>query len=306
MMEKEPRVSLTALISAYGRAYHAMYDSPKIFDDFLARQWFTDEAFSELGAHLAQSLPHFAPEKVADCQDQASALRWVMQSHNAISLSRSKHAEDSLELAVRQGARQYVILGAGLDTFAFRRPDMLEQIHVFEVDHPATQAFKRRRLAELDWEQPPQLHFVPVDFTAEKLADALCRTAFDPQLRSFFSWLGVTYYLDRETVFDTLRSFADIAATGSWIVFDYLDLNAFDTKRASVRVKRMQEAVSRVGEPMKTGFDPATLAKELAHIGLRLEENLPPTDIEERYFQGRTDGYRAFEHIHFARAVVDC
>jgi O-methyltransferase involved in polyketide biosynthesis len=102
-----------------------------------------------------------------------------------------------------------------------------------------------------------------------------------------------------------LRSIAGIAPAGSAIVFDYLDTDAFVPERAAVRVKRMQEAVRRSGEPMQTGFDPSTLAADLARIGLRLQENLSPAEIQDRYFQGRTDGYRAFEHVHFAWAVVE-
>ncbi|MHB1043431.1 MAG: class I SAM-dependent methyltransferase [Eubacteriales bacterium] len=83
-----------------------------------------------------------------------------------------------------------MILGAGMDTFAFRRPELVKQLQVFEVDHPATQVFKRRRLTELGWEHPAQLHFIPVDFTQESLAPALTRSSYDPQAPSFFSWLG--------------------------------------------------------------------------------------------------------------------
>jgi methyltransferase (TIGR00027 family) len=181
---------------------------------------------------------------------------------------------------------------------------MVSQLQIFELDHPATQAFKRQRLAELGWEVPAFLHFVPVDFTKENLVTALKRTSYDPHQASFFSWLGVTYYLTRDVVFDTLRSMADIAPAGSTIIFDYLDTDAFVPERAASRVQRMLEVVRRTGEPMKTGFDPSTLAADLASIGLRLQENLSPLDIEERYFQGRADGYHAFEHVHFAQAVV--
>ena len=110
-----------------------------------------------------------------------------------MTLGRSRYTEDSLEKAVEQGVKQYVILGAGFDTFAFRCPEILEKLQVYEVDHPATQAFKRSRLAEAGWELPPQLHFVPVDFEQESLAEALTRSSYDPQAPSFFSWLGVTY-----------------------------------------------------------------------------------------------------------------
>lgn len=303
---EENQVSVTALITAFSRAYHATHDAPKIFDDHLAYHLFTDEEFTNMGRNLAEALKFFDPERAAACPDQATALAWVMRAQTApITLSRSRYTEDNLETAVKQGVRQYVILGAGMDTFAFRRPELLRQLQVFEVDHPATQAFKRHRLAELGWEHPAQLHFVPVDFAKESLVAAFKRSSYDPRTFSFFSWLGVTYYLTRDVVFDTLRSIADIAPAGSTIIFDYLDTDAFVPERAAIRVQRMQEVARRAGEPMKAGFDPSTLAADLASIGLRLHENLSPSDIEGRYFQGRTDGYHAFEHVHFARVVVD-
>jgi methyltransferase (TIGR00027 family) len=303
---EENKASLTALISAYARAYHAKYDHPKIFDDFLACHMFTEEEFTSMGRNLAAALPFFDPEGAASCPDQETALALVMRAQSTpITVSRARYTEDCLETAVKQGAQQYVILGAGMDTFAFRRPEMVRQLQVFEVDHPATQAFKRGRLAELGWEHPAQLHFVPADFTKESLAAVLKRSSYDPDTVSFFSWLGVTYYLSRDVVLDTLRSLADIAPAGSAIIFDYLDTDAFVPERAAARVQRMQEVVRRTGEPMKTGFDPSTLAADLAAIGLRLYENVRPAEIEERYFQGRTDGLHAFEHVHFAWAVVE-
>ncbi len=97
-------------------------------------------------------------------------------------LCRARYSEDNLKEAVKQGMQQYVILGAGMDTFAFRHPELLEQLQVFEVDHPATQAFKRQRIAELGWEKPSNLHFVTVDFTQENLATALKRSSYDSKV----------------------------------------------------------------------------------------------------------------------------
>jgi len=121
---------------------------------------------------------------------------------------------------------------------------------------------------------------------------------------SFFSWLGVSFYLTREVVFDTLQSLASGAARGSTIVFDYLDADAFIPEKVSKRVQQMQWMAAQLGEPMKAGFDPLALSADLDRIGLRLEENLDPATIEARYFQGRSDHYHAVEHFHYARAVV--
>lgn len=306
-MEENQISRSTAIGSAYLRAYHSINDNPKIFDDFLANHLIPDEMSKSIEQKFVGALKFLDPVRAALCPDQATALAWIMQNYTAspMTLSRSRYTEDILEKAVRQGVQQYVILGAGMDTFAFRRPELMEQLQVFEVDHPATQAFKLQRLADLGWEHPAQLHFVPVDFTQESLASALKHSSFEPQASSFFSWLGVTYYLTRDAVFATLRAIAAVAPAGSTVIFDYFDNDAFVRERAAKRVQFMVDAFAQSDEPLITGFDPFTLAEDLARSGLRLHENLSPTDIEERYFQGRTDGYYAFEHVHFARAVVE-
>ncbi|MFX4262823.1 class I SAM-dependent methyltransferase [Pelotomaculum propionicicum] len=297
---KQNKGSLTALLTAYARAYHAVHGEAKIFDDHLAYHFFTAEERADLERNLAESLKFFDPERAASCPDQASALAWYMRIQGCpATISRSRYAEDCLETAMQKGVCQYVILGAGMDTFAFRRPDLSGRLEVFEIDHPLTQAFKLSRLKELGWEMPGHMHFIPVDFTKENLAGALGQSSYDPGKLSFFSWLGVTIYLDRAEVIATLRAIAGIAPAGSQVVFDYLDTDAFTPGKASRQVQLMREIVQRVGEPLKGGFDPDALAADLAGAGMVLQENLSPSDIEKRYFLGRTDGYHAAGHMHF-------
>lgn len=310
MYMKENQVSRTALLMAFVRAYHVAHCAPIIFEDCLAHRLLKDgerEIIEQQFTVPVKYIKMIDPAGAELCQNQADCLAWSMRFIPSAShtLSRSRYTEDALEEAVRQGVRQYVNLGAGMDTFAFRRPEMLGRLQVFEVDHPATQDFKRSRIAELGWEIPPQLHFVPVDFTKESLAEALTRTLYDPQTLSFFSWLGVTYYLPPEFVFATLRSFADIAPKGSAIVFDYMDTDAFDPEKAAMRIKMSIEKTREWGEPLITGLDPSSLAEGLARMGIRLHEDLGPADVQELYFRGRTDGYYACEHVHYAWAVVE-
>jgi methyltransferase (TIGR00027 family) len=299
---EERQAGITALITAYARAYHATHDSQKIFDDFLADQYYTQEEHVLFDQNLAGLVQMVEPDLAATYPDQATALASVMQLHNGpITLSRSRYCEDCLEQAIQRGVEQYVILGAGMDTFAFRRPD-LGQVQVFEVDHPVTQALKMERIGLTGWDIPARLHFVPIDFTKESMTAALQRSTYDAQKPSFFSWLGVTYYLTREVLFDTLQAIAACTVQGSTLVFDYLDTDAFIPEKAARRMQMMQGIARQVGEPMKTGLDPATLASDLAGLGLGLEEDLSPAEIQKRYFEGRTDRYRAFEHVHFAWA----
>src|SRR5258708_30311047 len=193
------QVSTSARIAAFVRAHHATYDDPKIFDDNLAIQLFTDDEKEMFSSNLSQALKFFDPQRAAECPDQPSALAAFMRAQSGpITLTRARYAEDALEAASGQGVRQYVILGAGLDTFVFRRPDLMARLQVFEIDHPGTQGFKRRRLAELGWPEPAGLHYLPVDFTRQSLSGALAGSAHDPAPPTFLSWLGVTYYLARQ------------------------------------------------------------------------------------------------------------
>jgi methyltransferase (TIGR00027 family) len=302
----EIQAGVTALVTAYARARHATQDeSPKIFDDFLADQYYTAEEHIAFDHNLAAMLPAIDPELAATNPDEATALSAVMQTmHEPVTLSRSRYGEDSLDEALKQGIGQYVILGAGFDTFAFRRTDLADRLQVFEVDHPVTQGMKQQRITMAGWATPANFHFVPIDFTQESLADALGLSSYDSQKLTFFSWQGVTYYLPRESIFATLRAIASLAPKGSQIIFDYMDEDAFNPERAAKRTQLMHATARRVGEPMKTGFNPLTLADELQQVGFRLVENLAPVEIQPRYFSGRTDRLRAFEHVHFAKAVV--
>jgi methyltransferase (TIGR00027 family) len=300
---KENQVSRTALMAAYIRSYHSIHDSPKIFDDFLAYQLLTAEEHKSFQDYYLTLLKN---SNIVSSNEQVISLGTIMQvmTASALILSRSRYTEDTLEEAVRHGVKQYVILGAGMDTFAFRRSEMLKQIEVFEVDHPDTQTFKRRRIAELGWECSPSLHFVPVDFTIDNLRKALFQSSYDPTALSFFSWLGVTYYLPKDALFDTLRTISDIAPAGSKVVFDYYDTDIFNQDKVHPLMKTALKNLKRHGEPLKTVFNATTLATELAKVGLHLHEQLDPNEIEERYFKKRSDLYHAFRYAHFGYVMT--
>ncbi|MBJ6765841.1 class I SAM-dependent methyltransferase [Myxococcaceae bacterium JPH2] len=303
MSESTP--SVTALISAFTRAHHARNDTPRIFDDFLAEQLFAPEEWATISQHLGSAAAYFAPEDWVPGMAPAVALARSMRALGAsISLSRARYTESLLVASVPEGIAQYVILGAGLDTFAYRCPESARQVRVFSLDHPVTQADMRRRVARAGWREPPRLRFVPIDFSRDALEDVLREAGFDSRVPAFFSWLGVTYYLPRDSVLRTLRSIATVAARGSTVVFDHLETEAFVPERASTRAQRLLAAVRQAGEPMRTGLDAAELPALLREVGLTAREQLTPADIQERYFAGRSDGYRAFDHVHFAAAVV--
>jgi O-methyltransferase involved in polyketide biosynthesis len=158
----------------------------------------------------------------------------------------------------------------------------------------------------LGWKHPAKLHFIPIDFAKESLVTALTSSSsYDPKVKTFFNWLCVTYFLTRDEVFTTFSSITEIAPAGSIIVFDYLDTDAFIPEKSSPHIRELKKFLLNIDEQIVSGFNPSTFAEELASLGFSLQENLSPADIEECYFQGRTDGYHAYEYGHFACAVVE-
>ena len=136
-------------------------------------------------------------------------------------LGRARYAEEKLEEAISNGIDQYVLLGAGLDSFALRRRDLTDNVKVFELDAPASQQTKRRRLSKLKLDLPENLEFIPIDFERGSISDALTKSSFSIEHPAFFSWMGTVHYLTRDSVFQTLEAIAAFAKSGSEIVFDY-------------------------------------------------------------------------------------
>jgi methyltransferase (TIGR00027 family) len=295
------RFSRTAILTACIRAFHAAHDDPKVFDDFLAHHLVTSEECQSLGIRLSDLSP---PAAAMPRTSRTAALPWWIKAIAGSILARARYFEESLEQAIRRGIEQYVILGAGMDTFAFRRPELLRRLPVFEIDHPATQTFKRRRLAEVGLKPPDTLHFIPLDFAKESLAEALKRSAYDHKASAFFSWPGVIAYLRRRDVMSTFRAIADIAPPGSNIVFDYLEEPFFDPDNPHRSVNIVHENLRLAGEPMITGFDPAGLASELSHLGFRIREDMSADEVERVFLRGAA-GYHAGLYTHLARAEVE-
>ncbi|MDF2922335.1 MAG: SAM-dependent methyltransferase [Paenibacillaceae bacterium] len=301
-MERD-KSSMTALIAAFSRAYHDENDDPKIFSDTLAKELITDEEYRQIAGYMAGGIDFFAPEKKQELHEPAAALQWVVQNQLApIPLSRARYCEDMLANAVMMGAKQYVMLGAGMDTFAYRNAGLLTQIHVFEVDHPNTQQFKQQKVAAAGWNKPEYLHEVPVDFAKDNLRDELVKAGFDLQQRTFFGWLGVSYYLTKEQNTSLFKTISSMAPQGSSIVFDYADDALF--RSGSKRVQHMVAMAQASGEPMKSCYSCGELERALEEAGLLIYEHLSPAEIEERYFQNRRDDLHAFENISYVLAAV--
>ena len=283
---KENRPSVTAERVALRRAAHQLLDDPKVFDDPVALRIIGNEDALALQADPRQY----------ESTPLSSYLR-------AFVAARSRYAEDELALSARRGVHQYVILGAGLDTFAYRNPYPQGRLHVFEVDHSATQGWKRARLDEIGMTPPGDLTFAPVDFETQTLEEGLRDTGYDPGKGTFFSWLGVTEYLTTEAVMATLRFVASTPA-GSGIVFDYMISPSLLTPAQRAGFDGLARRVGSAGEPWQGFFDPEVLTRDLRVIGFRQVEDLGPEEINARYFKDRKDQLRVGSLSHLMNAQV--
>ena len=185
--------------------------------------------------------------------------------------------------------QQYVILGAGLDTFAYRQPPLDRPLRIWEVDHPATQAWKRQRLEEAAIAIPGNLTFAPIDFEHESLADVLLAAGFEPEAGAVFSWLGVVPYLSRPAIMATLAYVAAATSAGGGIAFDFAIPPSQLTIMQRAAFEVLSARVRAAGEPWQTFFDPGELAGELRGLGYAVAEDVPPATINARYLAGRSD-----------------
>jgi methyltransferase (TIGR00027 family) len=258
---------------AVRRAAHQLFDHPKVLVDPIALPIIGSEAAAKLEAERRRHESH------------------VARNLRAFLVARSRFAEDELARAVVHGVTQYVVLGAGLDTFAYRNPYADFAPRVFEVDYPATQEWKRRRLAAAGIAIPPSVTYAPVNFERQTLAEGLKLVGFDASKAAFFSWLGVTMYLTEEAVIST---FGFVASTppGGGVVFDYAVPRSSLNWVGRLALDALSHRVAAAGEPFRTFFDSCELAERLRRIGFRQVEDLDAGQINARYFKDRADRLR--------------
>ena len=299
------RASITALGAALMRAAHTrLAPSPLIQDPW------GDRIVLERERDIVQRvvLDALTPQARERCQalgTSALVLDAALQRHPGYgwAILRTRYAEDALAAAVGRGVRQYVIVGAGFDSFSLRAPASAREVDVFEVDHPATQALKQERLQEAGVRLPPTLHFVPADLARVQLGEALAETSFRPSEPAFFSWLGVTQYLTREANVLTLQGVGR-STPGSELVFTYVDERELGGAGATTEVGRLQGAFATAREPWLSGFDPSSLGAELAAVGLRLLEDLDGDGARRRYCGDERHDLRPVVASHIAHARV--
>lgn len=265
--------SRTALRVALRRAAHQLYDRhPLVFEDPLAARI--------LGPHAAEL--ERTPGRLANRKPRPHSV-----AMRAFVVARSRYAEDLLGQAVERGVTQYVLLGAGLDTFAHRNP--YPALRVFEVDHPATQQWKRELLNQAGLPEPHRLTYIPVDFEHQELGAELLRTGFDPTVPSFFSWLGVVSYITLEAFRKTLRFIAQQPA-GTGVVLDYEQPRAVLPRLEQLARDSRSYRAGLAGEHFKLFFSTTEIGAELAFF--RDREDLGTADLDARYFSGQIDRLR--------------
>lgn len=275
--------SRTAQGAAMHRAAHQLIDRPPVFADSLALRIIGDEAAAELRAG-----------RDPRAMTQVRGLRLFIAT-------RSRFTEDCLAEATARGVRQYVLLGAGLDTFAYRAPR--EGLRVFEVDHPATQGWKRARLEEISVTAPQWVTYAPVDFEHETLRDGLARAGFDFAEPAMFAWLGVTPYLTHDAVTSTLSFIASLTK-GSEVVFDYAEPADKHDAQQRAHFEAMAARVAQAGEPFRSFYEAGPLTRDLKALGFSLAEDWNADTLNARYFAHRADGLKLRGRGHLMRARV--
>lgn len=288
--------SITAKLCSFARAYHSNSEKQKIFDDYLAYDMMGKEEYEEIGQLIEHDFmaSEYNPNAGFNSKPVYAKLNRYI---SPIPLSRIAFAENELKaFADEYGFCQYVICGAGMDTFAFRNEN--QDIRIFELDHPDTQRYKLKKIRRLEWNIPQNVRYVAIDFAKDDMKRVLEEAGFDSTVPTFFAILGVTYYLTLPVFEQTLENIGRLSASGSKIVFDYPDETTF-SEESTDRVRYLSHITEGLGEPMKQGFSFLELEIALQRHNFSVETHLAPTDIQKIFFGNRTDGQTAFENIHF-------
>ena len=288
--------SMTALVSAFARWYHAEQNRIKIFDDFLADKMLTDEDKQQITLHMSNGIGFFHPTFNGTKEE---ALRWIVDNQLSPSpLGRAAWAEKALHTAVNIGATQYLIIAAGYDSFAYRQPEWAAKLQIFELDHPLMNEDKQERMQRVCDKKPSSLTYIPIDLTTEFLSDKLFScNAYDKDKLSFCSLLGISYYLSKEDFKKLIQSIADSVSNGSTIVFDYPDEYSY-TEQAGERAKKQSIMTSGTTEAMLASYSYEEMNGLLSDCGFLIYEHLMPDEITKQYF----DEYNAANPNHLMTA----
>lgn len=268
----------TAEGAVMSRALHARHAKHPILDDHWAVELLTPENRERVLAS-------------ADEQSLRPTPGFDASPIFALGVASLRYAEDEVERCVARGISQYLILGAGFDTFALRRADLTDRLRVYEVDHPDVQALKRARVKAAEREPASLPCFVPVDFETTSLTNEIARSAFDPKQPAVLSWLNTLPYLTEEATLSTLSELHALLAPGSRIVVNYAAKVPL-TPDQQAFLERLSSVIRSTGEPQRSRWIPEDFEAMLARLGFSVVEHANEMDLTKRYFDDRSDGLK--------------
>ncbi|WP_327710618.1 class I SAM-dependent methyltransferase [Streptomyces sp. NBC_00464] len=275
------RPSSTALGNAFMRAFHSAHEPKPVHTDLVARQLLSEQEWTSFRTSVLASSAVRGPQAE---QDPEGAIRRYLRAGSVAAphvLLRGRHTEDALRRTCERGASQYVLLGAGFDSFALRRPEWAERLTVYEVDRSATQELKRARVARLRPDGVPGLRMVPADLAKQRLDAVLRRIpGLDGTRHTFVAWSGVTYYLDEKAISATLEALGDFFTGGLTIVLDYWEAAQLAEPQDPL-VASMAASVRRNGEPFVWGASPGEMAALAGSTGYRVTADVSAVEVAE-------------------------
>lgn len=298
--------SMTALVSAFSRWYHVQHNEVTIFNDSVADKILSADEKHQIAASMSGGIGFFNPSFSGT---QEEALRWIVDNQLSPSpLGRAAWAEKALQTAANIGVSQYIVVAAGYDTFAYRQPTWASEMQIFEMDIPLMIADKQNRVLQFLSEKPSNLAYAPIDLTTESLSEKLCAySLFDKSQLSFYSLLGISYYLSKPNFKALLQEIAQTASGGSSIVFDYPDEYSY-TQQAGERAKKQAMMTQGTIEAMLASYSYAKIEQLLSDCGFLIYEHLTPSEITEQYFSeyNRANPQHfmtAFDNVNYCLAV---
>jgi methyltransferase (TIGR00027 family) len=272
------RPSSTFNGAAVRRAVHSRYERPPVLDDTWAIK------LIDRKSRWMVRVPPLYRKYLAPQQLPSKALF-------ASAIANFRLTEDLVVQGLTEGRTQYLVLGAGLDSFGVRRQDLRDRLRVFELDHPNPQAVKRQRIVRAMGSVPANLELVPIDFEATTIAEALARSRFDPATPATVSWLNTTAYLTEDAVISSLRGLGEITASGSALIFNYPPTARLSAE-ASSSLAAVRASVERRGEPFRAVWEPDDMERHVNDAGFDIDRHLDEHDLEREFFRGRRDDLR--------------
>ena len=300
-MELKNQTSMTALVSAFSRAYHHSHSQERVYDDPLARQLLSPQEYHGIAAQMSKGVDFFVPGFTGT---EEEALAAVVNRQLAPSpLGRAAFAQAYLEQAVSSGTEQYVILAAGYDTFAYRRPMWAKDLYIYEADRPAMLRDKANRLQRAGIPLGQKTRLVEADLAEADWQEKLIMAGLDVREKSFVSVLGLNYYLSEGEWSGMLVALGQMLPTGSSLVFDFPDDAAF-TPRAGERAQKQTMLARAAGEPMRQGYSIKEMEALLRRAGFEPRLLLEPDEITRRYFSAHNrmepgQPITAFDNVNY-------